>query len=81
MLFDGSWLGVQLQRPGDGVSAIRDKDKTRQDKTRQDISMDVDADPEPNPGGELVLGAYCASAGIKVGVKIQPVEGHARNEV
>jgi hypothetical protein len=55
--------------------------RTRQDKTRQDISMDVDADPEPNPGGELVLGAYCASAGIKVGVKIQPVEGHARNEV
>jgi hypothetical protein len=28
--------------------------------------------------GELVL---CAYAGIKVKVKIQPVDGHARNEI
>ncbi|KAJ7814751.1 hypothetical protein B0H14DRAFT_3746944 [Mycena olivaceomarginata] len=53
--------------------------RTRQDKTRQDGSMDVDAEPKPSPGGELVLGAYCADAGIKV--KIQPFDGHARNEI
>ncbi|KAJ7871824.1 hypothetical protein B0H14DRAFT_3567982 [Mycena olivaceomarginata] len=53
---------------------------TRQDKTRQDVSMDVDTETKPNPGGELVLDACCASAEIKVKVVIQPVDGHARNE-
>ncbi|KAJ7731707.1 hypothetical protein B0H14DRAFT_2639982 [Mycena olivaceomarginata] len=65
-----SGLGVQLQRLGDGYP--RYETRTRQDKTGQDSSMEVDAEPKPNPGGELVVCACCANAGIKVKVKMQP---------
>jgi hypothetical protein len=43
-----------------------------QDKTRQNGSIEVDAEPKPNPGDELVVCACCANAGINVKVKIQP---------
>jgi hypothetical protein len=76
-LRSGLGVHVQLQRLGDGVSAIeiRDRDKTGQDKTSAWTWM---LDRSQTRDGELVL---CAYAGIKVKVKIQPVDGHARNEI
>ncbi|KAJ7369204.1 hypothetical protein DFH08DRAFT_796991 [Mycena albidolilacea] len=51
------------------------QDRTRQDKTSAWTWM---LDRSQTRDGELVL---CAYAGIKVKVKIQPVDGHARTEI
>jgi hypothetical protein len=82
-LFDESFwdLGLVYSCRGLETGYPQYDTRTRQDKGRQDGSMEVDAEPKPNPGGELVVCACCANVGIKVRVKIQPQDDRARNEI